>query len=140
MTLVFCSSGESRVLDLFLNKAAQEDYMIGLFTNSWLPGKPTAITSLVEISAGSGGYAKATLPNPSSWLVVASNANGLAEATYPQRSWTFTMSLGNVHGYFLVGSTSGRLIYAEKFSDGPYSIVRSGDIVNITPRILVNSI
>lgn len=138
MTLVFCSSGESRILDLLLNKTTQEDYLLALFTNSFVPGKPTGLGSLAE--ATGGGYARATMPNPSSWSVVASNANGLAQATYPQRSWTFTASIGNIHGYYFVGSTSGRLIYAEKFTDGPYSIVRSGDIINITPSIVVNSI
>lgn len=138
MTLVFASSGESRVLDLFLNKATQENYKMGLFTNSWLPGKATAITSLVEASGG--GYAKGVMPNPSSWNVVASNANGLAEATYPQLQWIFTASIGPIEGYFVVGTTSDRYIYAEKFGDGPYLIVRSGDTINITPRILVNSI
>jgi hypothetical protein len=138
MTLVFASSGESRTLDLLLNKVAQEDYMIGLFSNSWLPLKSTVIGDLTEVTGG--GYAKTTMPNPSSWLVAASNANGLAQATYPQRSWIFTASIGNVNGMFFVGSTSGRYIYGEKFGDGPYAIVRSGDTIVFTPNILVNSI
>jgi hypothetical protein len=138
MTLVFVSSGESRVLDLLLNKVAQEDYLMALHSNSWAPTKPTVLGDLTEVTGG--GYARATMPFPSSWFVVASNANGLAEATYPQRQWIFTASIGNVHGYYVVGSTSGRLIYQEKFGDGPYSVVRSGDQINIDPRILVNSI
>lgn len=138
MTLVFASSGESRVLEYLLNKQAQENLIMGFFVNSWLPSKATAITSLVE--AAGGGYARLTLPNPSSWSVVASNANGLAEATYDVRSIIFTASIGPVEGYFMVGTTTGRYMYAEKFSDGPYLIVRSGDQINVLPRIIVNSI
>jgi hypothetical protein len=138
MTLVFVSSGESRMLDVFLNKVTAENMKMGLYSNSWLPTKPTVLGDLTEVTGG--GYAKATLPNPTSWFVVASNANGLAEATYDIRSWMFTASIGNIHGYYVVGTTSDRLIWAEKFGDGPYAIVRSGDFLAVTPRFLVNSI
>ena len=138
MTLVFASSGESRVLELLLNKQAQENLIMGLYSNSFLPAKSTVIGDLTETTGG--GYARLTLPNPTSWTVVASNGNGLAEAVYDTRSIIFTASIGAVHGYFMVGTTTGRYMYAEKFSDGPYLIVRSGDQINITPRIIVNSI
>jgi hypothetical protein len=40
----------------------------------------------------------------------------------------------NVYGYFVVQTTSGILLWAERFSDGPYPIANNGDQIKVTPR------
>lgn len=130
MALVFPNSGEAYAVEVLVNKTAQENMLIKLFVNSQAIAEATAPSSLTEMSAGNGYSAK--MITPSSWATTVGDPSYVQA---PQQSWTFTASLGPVHGYFIVGSATGKLIAAEQFSDGPYNIVRSGDIINLTPRI-----
>jgi hypothetical protein len=129
MALVFCNSGDTWALDQIVGKVAVEPLRMALFVNSQNPVGATAASSLTEASGG--GYAKQALI-PSSWVAAVGPPNTTQCSTI---SWTFTDSIGLVHGYFYVGSGSGKLVAAEQFSDGPYNIVRSGDAIVILPKI-----
>ena len=53
--------------------------------------------------------------------------------------WPFTSSAGSqnqpVYGYYLTQTTSGKLMYVERFTDAPYTIVNNGDVIKVTPTI-----
>ena len=52
-----------------------------------------------------------------------------------QQTFTFAGALGNVYGYYLTRETSGKIAWAERFSDGPYNVARSGDDIKVVPRL-----
>jgi hypothetical protein len=54
---------------------------------------------------------------------------------YSQQTWTFTGALGNVYGYYTTRASSGDLVYAERFTDGPYNIVNNGDQIKLAASL-----
>jgi hypothetical protein len=64
---------------------------------------------------------------------------GTAPTTASYAQQTFTSTAGSqsesVYGYFVIQTTSGTLMWAERFPDGPYVIVNNGDAIQITPKI-----
>lgn len=60
------------------------------------------------------------------------------EATYPQITYTFSGAIGTlVYGYFIVGQTSNKLLWAERFSFAPFNVFKDGAVLNITPKIRI---
>jgi len=43
-----------------------------------------------------------------------------------------------VYGYYLTQTSSGLLVYAERFTNGPYNIADNGDVIRVTPQILAD--
>jgi len=101
-----------------------------LYTNNVTPSESDTAGTYTEASGFS--YAAKTLTG-ASWSVPASVA-GVTVASYAQQSWTFTGALGNVYGYYIIRADTLVLLGAERFSDGPYNITTSGDIINVTPK------
>jgi hypothetical protein len=48
-------------------------------------------------------------------------------------------SWGNIYGYFIATSTdgTGKLLFVEQFTNGPYNIQQNGDEIKITPSIVI---
>lgn len=129
MPLLTPNNGEGDGLANFVNKATPEDLVLRLFTSNTAPAESDTAATYTEASGF--GYAAVTLSG-ASWVIT---EGAPTSAAYPQQTFTFTGALGNVYGYFLTRATSGRIAYAERFSDGPYQIVNSGDQIKITPTI-----
>lgn len=129
MTLRVPSNGESRLLSFMLGKTALESFVVKLYTNNVTPGESDSAGTYTELSGS--GYSSVTL-TAANWTVTAGDPTS---ASYPQITWTFTGAAGNVYGYFVVGQSSGQLLWAERFSDGPYNVALSGDQIKVTPTI-----
>jgi hypothetical protein len=129
MSLEICSGGESLALQYLVNKAAPQNLILCLFTNNITPGESDVIGAYTEASGN--GYAAITLTG-ASWTVSGSTPTKIA---YAAQTFTFTGALGNVYGYYLKRATGGELVWAERFSDGPYNIQHNGDTITITPQI-----
>jgi hypothetical protein len=131
MALVVPNGGEVIALSYLVNKSTPENLVLCLFKSNTTPGETDTVSTYTE--ADFTGYANVTLTG-SSWTVT---GGAPSSATYAQQ--TFTSSAGsqsqNVYGYFLKRATSGDLVYAERFSDGPYNIVNSGDAIKVTPAL-----
>jgi len=104
-----------------------EGLELKLYSNSVTPSVTDTISTYTEVTVANG-YAPITL-TPSSWTI----SNGVA--SYPQQTWTFTSASGTVYGYFLVGTTSGNLYFAELFPNAPYTISNNGDAISVTINI-----
>jgi hypothetical protein len=130
MSLIVPNNGEGDALQYFVNKAAPQDLVLCLYTNNITPAE-TDVTATYTEAAGNG-YANVSLTG-ASWGAPAEGAP--SSIAYAQQVFTFTGNLGNVYGYFLKRTTSGRIAVAERFSDGPYNIVNNGDQIKITPSI-----
>lgn len=132
MALVVCDGGESIALRYLTNNlATPEDLVLCLYKSNTTPAEADVIGTYTE--ADFTGYANITLTG-ASWTV-----SGTAPTSIAYAQQTFTSSAGSqsqsVYGYFLKRATGGELVWAERFSDGPYVIVNNGDAIKITPTI-----
>lgn len=129
MALLVPDEGEGVALENFLNKTAPQNQTLKLYTNNITPGETDVAGTYTEASGN--GYASVTLTG-SSWTVT---TGAPTHADYAQQIFTFTGNLGNVYGYYVVQVTSGKVMFSERFADGPYNIVNNGDQIKITPRL-----
>jgi hypothetical protein len=131
MALVLPNGGEVLALSYMVNKAAPENLVLCLYQSNTTPAESDVIGTYTE--ATFTGYSNVTLTG-ASWTVV---AGAPSTASYAQQ--TFTSSAGSqnqsIYGYYLKRVSTGDLVYAERFSDGPYVIVNNGDAVKVTPQI-----
>ncbi len=128
MTLKVPNASEQTMLENILNITAPQDLVLKLYTNNVTPGDADTVATYTE--AAGNGYADVDLDS-GDWTITPGNPS-LAEQ--PQQVFTFTGNLGNVYGYFIVEAVSGKLKWAERFTDGPYNIVNNGDQVKVTPK------
>lgn len=131
MTLKVPNQGEADLLKASLNvAAAQEDLVLKLYRNDKTPADSDTAADYTEASFT--GYVAIAL-DPDDWTVTPGNPT---EAVQPMQQ--FTSSAGgqnqDVYGYYVVGADSGRLKWAERFTDGPYDIVNLDDKIEVTPR------
>lgn len=129
MALVVCNGGELIALKALVNHTAQnENLVLRLFTSNTTPAE--ADTAVTYTEATFTGYSAVTLTG-ASWVVTGN------PVTYAKQ--TFTSSAGSqnqaVYGYYLTRATGGELVYAERFTDGPYTIVNNLDKIEVTPSL-----
>lgn len=134
MALLVPRTGEVMALSYLLGKTASTEPLdLKLYTNNVTPGETDTAGTYTEASGN--GYAAIALTG-AGWTITSADPTS---AAYAQQIFTFTGPLGNVYGYFLIRHTSVDLVYAEKFSNGPYNIQNNGDLIKITPTITAES-
>lgn len=133
MAGLFPDQGEVVLLDLIVNKGtySPEDLVLGLFKNDYTPVDGTTEGSLTE--ADFTGYATISLTGADWTLTPDAPSVALFD------TMTFTSSADQaiqyLYGYYLRQLTSGKLVCAERFTDGPYAIVNNLDYIEVTPKI-----
>jgi hypothetical protein len=124
------NAGENILAGYLVNKTSLENLVLKLFKSNTTPAETDTAGTYTE--ADFTGYSSITLTG-ASWTITADTAS------YAQQ--TFTSSAGSqnqdVYGYFLVRATGGELMFAERFSDGPYNVNNIGDNIKITPNLTV---
>jgi len=130
MTLLVPNEGEVDGLDAFVGKT-MTGLILKLFKNNYTPIEGSIAADFTE--ADFTGYSSKTL-TASSWVTTAGAPSNTA---YPVQAFTSSanQTSQSVYGYYLVRVTSGKIAYAERFTDGPYPIANSGDSISITPVI-----
>lgn len=131
MALLVPDVGEEFALQYLINKAVPQDLKLKLFQSNTTPAEADVAGTYTE--ATFTGYAAIVLTG-ASWTTV---QGAPTQASYAQQSFTSSalQALQNIYGYYLIRTTGGELIYAERFSDGPYAISNLGDIIKVTPKI-----
>lgn len=129
MTIVVPNVGEGRILNNFLNKVAPQDATLKLYTNNVTPAETDTASTYTE-ATGSGYAAKNLVA--ANWTVT---EGAPSDGTAAEQTFTFSGALGNVYGYYLVQTSSGILLWAERFSSAPQVIQNDGDQIKITPKI-----
>lgn len=134
MTLLVPNNGEGDMLSFIVNKSAPENVVLRLFQNNITPSETDTAATYTE--ATWTGYAALTLAG-ASWTVV---EGAPSEASYAQQIFTSSADSQsqNNYGYYLTRATSGRIAWAERFTDGPYQIVNNGDQIKVTPKITLD--
>jgi hypothetical protein len=131
MALLTPNQGEELALGALLNKTAPQDLDLCLFKNDYTPVEATTEANVT--AADFTGYSVIQL-TAASWTIT---PGAPTSAAYAQQ--TFTSSAGSqnqpIYGYYIKQRTSGKLLWAERFSDGPYTITNNGDNIKITPTI-----
>src|SRR3569623_2047366 len=116
MALKFPTVGCNLALEAVVNKTAPQNLILKLFQSNTTPSDTDTAATYTEASFS--GYAAATLTG-TSW----GSASGKS-ISYAQQ--TFTCNGGgvsnSVYGYFVVQSTSGILLYAERDGSAPFTI------------------
>jgi len=113
-----------------INKAATADVVLRLYTNNITPGEADVLASYTQ-STGTG-YGPITLTG-ATWAVA--TVAGTTTAEYPQQTFTYTGAEANIYGYYVTNAAPSLVLWAERFTDGPYSIPSGGGSVKITPKI-----
>lgn len=134
MALLLTNQGETIALEALVAKTAGQNLVLRLYKSNTTPGETDTEATYTE--ADFTGYSAITL-TAANWSV---SAGAPSTASYAQQ--TFTSSAGsqsqNVYGYYLTQVTSGKLVWAERFSDGPYTITNNGDTIKVTLSITMD--
>lgn len=129
MTIMVPNVGEGLALKNFLNHTAPQNQTLKLFTNNITPAETDTDATFTECSIT--GYSAKSLTG-SSWTIT---EGAPSDAQYAQQTWTFTGGFGaTVYGYFVVQTTSGILMWAERDAS-PYAPANNGDQILLTPKI-----
>ena len=130
MAIVVPNEAEIVALNYILNKATPQDLDVRLFINDYIPTEADTAASFVEAPI-QNGYNKIEL-TPNLWSV---SPGTPSVATHQQISWIFTGAIGPVYGYYITRRITGDLIWAERFTNGPYNIQNNQDQIRLTPRL-----
>ena len=131
MALLVTNEGEVIALKALLNHTAGQNLVLKLFKSNTTPAEADTAGTYTE--ADFTGYSAITLTG-SSWTVT---PGAPSSASYAQQTFTSSadQSAQNVYGYFLVQTSSGTLVYAERFTGAPFVIQNNGDNIKVTPTI-----
>jgi hypothetical protein len=121
--------GENLILAAILNKTAPQDQTLKLYVNDVVPSESDTAGTFTEASGS--GYAAKSLSG-ASWSLVNGDPT---VASYAAQVFTFSGALGLVYGYYVVQTTSGILLWAERFADGPYDVQVNGTTITVTPTL-----
>jgi hypothetical protein len=126
MALAFPDQGENLALEMIVNKTAAQNLILRLYTSNTTPGESDTEATYTECAMA--GYSAITLTG-ASWGAAAAGSIAFAQQTF-----TFS-GAGTVYGYYTTQASSGLLVYAERFSDGPYTYPSGGGTLKVTPTI-----
>jgi hypothetical protein len=131
MTLLVPSVGDALCLSLIVNKTAQGNLNLHLYTNNYTPAKTDTISNYTESTAA--GYSAKTLTG-ASWTVA--TVSGTTTASYASQTFTYTAS-ENLYGYFLTDSTNTTVVYAEAFPS-VFAIPSGGGSCSVALNLVAN--
>ena len=132
MALVVPNASEVIMLNYILNIDAPENLSIRLYANNVIPDENSTVATFTEVANGLGYTTGGQSLTPGSWSVISGNPS---QAEHTEVTWTFTGAAGNVYGYYVTRDTGGELMWAERFTNGPFNITTNGDEIKITPRL-----
>lgn len=132
MALVVPNASEVIMLNYILNIDAPENISILLYANNVIPDENSTVATFTEVANGLGYTTGGQSLTPGSWSVISGNPS---QAEHTEVTWTFTGAAGNIYGYYVTRDTGGELLWAERFTNGPFNITTNGDEIKITPRL-----
>jgi hypothetical protein len=121
-------ASEQTMLEIILNKEEQEDLDLCLYVNDKTPAEGDTVADYDELEGD--GYVAIEL-DAELWEVTRGDPT---VAVYPAQEFEFDATLDDVYGYFLRQRDSGKLLWAERFSDGPRPAAAT-DPITVHPRI-----
>lgn len=132
MAFLTVNVGEVLLLRYILNNTTPGDVQLHLYTNNLTPAETDTLSMYTESTAG--GYTTYALPG-AAWTFATSA--GTSTATYARQTFSYTTS-ETLYGYYLTNENFGggqQLIWAERFSTGPFTLPGIGGTIDIDPKI-----
>jgi hypothetical protein len=128
MTLVVPNAAEDVMLQNILNKTAPQEQTLKLFKSNTVPAETD--TEATYIEADFTGYAAIPLAH-ANWTIT---PGAPTSAAYPEQTFSSTAGAQsqNVYGYYVIQTVSGKILWAERFTGGPYLIQNLGDQIKVT--------
>jgi hypothetical protein len=138
MALVIPQEAITDSMEAFTNKTAPEDIVLRLYTNDATPVSASTATDFTEASGS--GYDGITL-TPANWsAVVPGDELTPSTTTYPAVTFTFSAAHSGVYGYYATRATSGRLAFAKRFTNAPFSIPGAGSTIEVNLTLAATEI
>jgi len=131
MTLLVPNVGEEIIMRNFLNIEAPQDLRLKLYSSDTTPAEGDTVGDYTEVSGG--GYTDEAIV-AGNWTVTPGDPTA---GDYPEVTFAFTGSVGNVYGYYIVQEVSGELMWSERFTNGPFNIQNPGDEIRVTLNITI---
>lgn len=133
--LVCGNTGEIELLEKMIKDSysTNEDFILKFYKNNYVPKSTSVASDFTE--ADFTNYVSKTLTR-SLW----SNATttlGQSQIVYSEQNWTCGSTGNTLYGYYVVGATSGTLLWAEKFSLP--RLISNSETIKITPKIILES-
>lgn len=132
MALLVPDVGEAYLLAAFVAKQPAAVPVLKLYQNNITPAETD--TDVTYTVATFTGYSNISMSAGGSWTV-----SGTAPTMISYAQQTFTSSANQatqqIYGYYVTATGVNTLLWAERFSDGPYPITNNGDQIKITPQI-----
>lgn len=130
MPLIIPTASEGTLVNFTLGATTPGNQQLKLFVNNVTATDDTLIAAgFTEMSTH--GYAQKVLTK-TSWVTTPSAGNP-ASSTYATQTWTFTAAAAvTVYGYYVLDSTTGLLLWFEKFTVAKV-VENAGDQIIITP-------
>jgi hypothetical protein len=138
MALVVPNEGELELLKkLLINATDSENYLVRLYKNDPTLGNGTVLADFTQTTFTS--YAEKTMVRgvAGNCWATPSTVSDKAQSSGTVQSWTCGATGDTIVGYYVVGSSSNKVLWAEKFSTA--RVLASGDILNLTPQFTLNS-
>ena len=135
MPLLIPTASENKLLEFLLGFATPGDQILKLYVNDVTPADADVAATYTEMSTH--GYAAKTLLK-SGWTVVQNG--GVGEGSQAAQTWTFTAATAvTVYGYFITDTTTGLLLWAERFTNAKV-IQNAGDQIIVTPKFTLSKV
>lgn len=129
MALLVPDVGENLALEMIVNKTAAQNLVLKLFQSNTTPAEGDTAVTYTE--ATFSGYAAATLTG-ASWGAASGGVIAYAQQTFTHNGG---VTANSIYGYYMVQTTSGTLLLAERDGAAPFTLTNNGDNVKITPSI-----
>jgi len=127
-------------IELMKKVLKDENFILKLYRNDYTPDSDSLLSSFTE--ANFDGYGqkllvKTSWTGPTTVSPTAPCTDNLASATYAEQSWTCG-SVGNtVYGYYVVGATTGKLMWADEFASERN--LGDSDVLRIIPKFTLRT-
>ena len=140
MALLVPNLAEARMISMIVNATTAQNLnlVLELYQNNITPASTDVLADYTASTFT--GYSAVTMTSDS-WTVTAATSGAPATATQTAAT-TFSCSATtseSVYGYFVYQAGATVMMWAELFSDGPYTIANSGDKVILTPSITLST-
>lgn len=129
MSLIVPSISDILILEfIFGKKQSPLSQTLRLFQNNYVPTKRTVISDLIEVTKN--GYNPIIL-NQSDWTI--GTISSITTSTYLEQEFVIEEN-ATIYGYYITVNVDSeeKLLWVERFSNGPYDIPSSGGSVNIS--------
>ena len=139
MAIIVPNQGELELLDKMLKDAldTDENYSFRLFKNDYTPDQYTVEGDFEEADFTNYVAGGETLTR-ANFGAASLNINNEAETSYSSElSWTCGSTGNTVYGYYVLGATSLKVLWTERFA-AP-RVMTDTDILKITPTFTFRS-